>query len=99
MLFLPVALMGLLLLPNEYESWGGSGVDCDGPFLLVFAVPAAIAYALLGLLFTGRAVMLRDWTSGLAVLVCALLVAGLWTNIRKAQAELEDPGYRQVCGA
>lgn len=97
-LFLPVAFMGLILLPNEYRSWGGSGVDCDGPFLLVFAIPAAIVYAFLGLVFTGRMLMLRSWIAGVALVCCGLLVAGLWGNIRQAHAELEDPGHRQVCG-
>jgi hypothetical protein len=96
-LFLPVAFLGLVLLPNEYRSWGGSGVDCDGPFLRVFAIPAAIVYALLGSIFIARALMLRSWAAGVAVVFCGLLVAGLCNNIRKAQAELEDPDHRQVC--
>lgn len=97
-LFLPVALLGLMLRANEHRAWGGSGVDCDGPLLLVFAIPAAIAYAFLALVFTRRAVALRSWASGAAVVLCGLLVAGLGSNIRAAQAELEDPGHRQVCG-
>jgi hypothetical protein len=96
-LFLPVAFLGLLLLPNEYRSWGGSGVDCDGPFLLTFAVPAAIVYALLGLVFMRRALVLRSWVSAVAVVFCALLVAGLWGNIREARVELADPDHRLVC--
>jgi hypothetical protein len=96
-LFLPLAFLGLISQANEYGSWGAGGVDCDGPLLLMFAVPAAIAYALLALVFTRRAVMLRSWVSALAVVCCALLVAGLGSNIRSAQAELEDPGYREVC--
>ena len=97
-LFLPVALLGLMLQANEYRAWGGSGVDCDGPFLLVFAIPAAIVYAVLALVFTRRAVMLRSWGSGVAVILCGVLAAGLWSNVRAARAELEDPGHRQVCG-
>lgn len=96
-LFLPVAFGGLLLLPNEYESWGGSGVDCDGPFLLVFAVPAAVVYALLTLVFGVRSVRRRDWVPGLGALLSVLLVAGLWGNLREARAELADPDHRLVC--
>jgi hypothetical protein len=96
-LFLPVAVLGLTLLPNEYESWGGSGVDCDGPYLLVFAGPAAVVYALLTLVFGVRAVRRRDWAPGLGALLSALLVAGLWGNIREARAELADPDHRLVC--
>lgn len=97
MLFLPVAFLGLALLPNEYESWGGSGVDCDGPFLLVFAVPAAVVYALLTLVFGIRTVRRRDWVPGLGALFCVLLAVGLWGNIREARAELADPDHRLVC--
>lgn len=97
-LFLPVALFGLLLPVNEYRGWGGSGVDCDGPtVVLMFAVPAAIVYAFLGLLFTARGLVLRSRTSGFAVMLCALLLAGLWPSIRAAQAEFDDHDYRQTC--
>lgn len=98
-LFLPVAFLGLMVPVNEYRGWGGSGVDCDGPtVVLMFAVPAAIAYVFLGLLFTGRAWVLRNAASGIAMILCALLLAGLWPRIREAQAALEDRDYLQTCG-
>lgn len=94
---LPLAVMGLALQANEYRSWGGSGVDCNGPFLLVFAVPAAIVYAFLALVFLGRVLVLRSWTAALAAAFSVLLVAGLWENIRQARAELSDPDHQLVC--
>jgi len=96
-LFLPVAFLGLVTHANEYKSWGGGGVDCDGPFLLVLAEPAAIVYAILAVIFIRRALVRRSWMSGVAVVFCAALVAGLLGNIREARAELKDPGYREVC--
>jgi hypothetical protein len=98
-LFLPVAMLGLVILPNEYERWGGGGVDCDGPMLLVFAIPAAVACSLLALVFIRRAVRRRSWVPALAALVCAVLVPPLVANIHAARAEQTDPDYQQVCEA
>jgi hypothetical protein len=41
--------------------------------------------------------VLRSVPAGMAVVACAMLVSMLWDNVRAAQAELEDPGHRQVC--
>lgn len=97
-LFLPAALFGLIIPANEYESWGGSGVDCDGPAAILFlAFPAAVAYALVAIALARRAIRLRGWIPGVAALFCVLLVALLARNIRAANAESADPVNQEVC--
>jgi hypothetical protein len=96
---LPLAVLGLVSRANEYESWGGSGVDCDGPFLLVFAWPAAVVYAVGALVFVRRSIRRFRWGSAVAALACVLLAAGLAANIRAAYRELNGPDHRLVCEA
>jgi hypothetical protein len=97
-LFFPLALFGLIISPNEYESWGGSGVDCDSPAAILFlAFPAAVAYALVAIVFIRRAIRRRGWVPGVAALVCVALVALLARNIRAANAEGADPVNQEVC--
>lgn len=98
-LFFPPALFGLIIPPNEYESWGGSGVDCDSPAAILFlALPAAVAYALVAIVFIRRAIRRRGWVPGAAALFCVLLVALLARNIRAANAEAAGPAHQEVCG-
>ncbi|HEX6038098.1 hypothetical protein [Longimicrobium sp.] len=96
-LFIPAAFLGMVMQANEYRGWGGGGVDCDGPALLAFAVPALVVYGLLALVFARSAVRRRAWVPGLAALVCAALLAPLWSNVREARAEERDPAYLEVC--
>ncbi len=97
-LSLPVALLGMLLPANEYASWGGSGVDCDGPAAVVIAAfTAIIVYGLAGLVFIRRTVRGRRWGAGLAAVACIALVAGLGNNWRNANREADTEHYRQVC--
>lgn len=94
---LPLAFLGLVSRANEYRSWGGGGVDCDGPSLLVFAWPAAVVYALGALVFIRRCIRRFRVGPALAAVLCLLLVAGLAANIRAAHRELNDPDHRLVC--
>lgn len=94
---LPLAFLGLVSHANEYRSWGGSGVDCDGPALLMFAWPAAVVYTFGALVFIRRAIRRFRVGPALAAVLCVLLVVGLAANIRAAHRELNDPGYRLVC--
>lgn len=97
-LFLPLAFVGLVALPNEYESWGGGGVDCDGPAAIMLAAwPTAIVYGLAGLVFILRAFRRRSWGAGVGALLCVLLVFGLTNNIRAAAREAAEPSYREIC--
>ena len=94
---LPFAFIALVSHANEYASWGGGGVDCDGPYLLVYAWPAAVVYALGAIVFIRRAIRRFRWGAAVAALLCVLLVAGLAAQIRAASRELNDPDHRLVC--
>jgi hypothetical protein len=97
-LCLPLAFVGLFAAPNEYASWGGSGVDCDGPAGIVLAAwPSLIVYGLAALVLGLRASRRRSWAAGAGALLCLLLVAGLVRNIRAANREATAPGYRETC--
>lgn len=98
-LFLPAALLGIALPANEYESWGGSGVDCDSPAAIVgLALVAGTAYALVAIVFIRRAIRRRGWVPGVAALFCVALLALLARNVRAANAEAADPNHQEVCG-
>lgn len=94
---LPLAAVGLLLLPNEYESWGGSGVDCDGPFLLVFALPALAIYLVCSFALLRRTVLAKSWMAAIAALFCLALVVALGANGFSAIKELQRPDHRASC--
>jgi hypothetical protein len=97
-LFLPLAFMGVVALPNERTSWGGGGVDCDGPAAIVMAAwPSAIVYGVAALVFTRRALRRRSWGGGVGALLCLLLVAALARNIVAANREAATPSYREIC--
>jgi hypothetical protein len=98
LLGLPLAFLGLVVPANKYESWGGSGVDCDGPALLMFAIPAAVVYALGALVFIRRAVR-RRWTGDVLMAVaCIALVVALVNNIGNARREQGESSYQETCG-
>jgi|JI6StandDraft_1071083.scaffolds.fasta_scaffold367466_2 hypothetical protein len=97
LLGLPLAALGLLLLPNEYESWGGAGVDCDGPSLLLFSVPAVALYLICAIAFIRRGLLNRAWPSFAAAIVCVLLVGLLGANSIAAVKELQRPDHRASC--
>lgn len=98
-LFLPAAFFGIVLPANEYERWGGSGVDCDGAAAILFlALPAAAAYAVVAAVLARRAIRRRGWVPGAAALLCVVLVALLVRNIRVANAQAADPAHQEVCG-
>ena len=94
---LPLAAFGLLLPPNEYESWGGSGVDCDGPFLLAFALPALAIYLVCSIALSRRTVLARSWPAAIAALFCLALVLALGANGLSAINELRRPDHRASC--
>jgi hypothetical protein len=98
-LFVPAAFFGIVVPPNEYESWGGSGVDCDSPAVILgLGAPAAAAYVLIALVLARRALHRRAWVPGVGALACVLLVALLARNLRAATAETADPIHQEVCG-
>jgi hypothetical protein len=97
-LFLPLAFLGVVVPANEYASWGGGGVDCDGPAGIWFsAVPAMIVYGLAALVFIHRAFRRRSWGAGMGALACLLLVLALANNLGNAYREAAQPYYSELC--
>lgn len=96
-LFLPVAFFGIVALPNEYRAWGGHGVDCDGPFLLAAAIPAAGVYGVGAVLLLRQAWARSSTIAGVLAAMCVLLVGLLCANIFGAYQELNDPNHKLVC--
>jgi hypothetical protein len=72
---LPIAVLGLMPA-NEYKAWGGGGIDCDGPGLVVFFGVAALVIYGAGAVLNGRhfGKPLRLLVAGACVLVCLALI-------------------------
>lgn len=98
--FAPFALLGMISSPNEYQSMGSGGIDCDGPLqVLFFAIPALIVY-LPGLAsFMAKARRNRRMTNVIATAVCFVVCAGLVINITLACRYYFDAEHREVCAA
>ena len=94
---LPLAALGLLLLPNKYESWGGSGIDCDGPILLVFSLPALAIYLACAIALARRALLAKNLSAAVAALVCLTLIVALGENSFLAVKELRRPDHLASC--
>ncbi|MBB6467533.1 hypothetical protein HNQ96_003414 [Aminobacter lissarensis] len=81
---LPIAVLGLMPA-NEYKAWGGGGIDCDGPGLVLF-------FGLLGLAIYGAGAVLngrhfgkpfRLLVAGICVLVCLALIPNFADALRE----------------
>ena len=79
---LPLALLGALSSPNEYEGMGIDALDCDGPLrVYLFAFPALVIYG------SGLVASLRypGWRHRLAALLCLIVCLGLVYNLHRAR--------------
>ena len=100
-LFLPVALFGLMLSVNEYEDQGISGaVDCNGPLgVMVVIVPSLVVYAAGAVYY---AVLLKGLRQSLlaAVLMvlCTVMAFAAGRKAWAAYSEKMRPGHRETCG-
>ncbi|PPK44459.1 hypothetical protein B0G57_10839 [Trinickia symbiotica] len=98
--FAPLALLGMLSFPNEYEAMGSGGIDCDGPIqVLMCSIPALIIY-LVGLAcFIGKAWRYRQATNVVAATVCVVVCAALMINVALACRYYFNSEYQSVCEA
>lgn len=98
-LFIPISLCGILLTPNKYEAWGSNGLDCNGPFLLIFAIPSFCIYLTGFFIFAQKA--FRDFSirKGIIAMACLAIAIMLIPNILGAYREKNDPDYQSVCGS
>jgi hypothetical protein len=100
-LFLPIALFGLLASVNEYRDQGISGaVDCNGPLtVMLFIAPSLVVYAAgaayYGLLLKGGRQSLL--TAALMTL-CVVMTLASGGKSWAAYSEKRRPGHRESCG-
>lgn len=100
-IFLPVALFGLMASVNEYRDQGISGgVDCDGPYtVLLFVVPSLLVYAAGAIYY---AVLLKGARPGLSAAVllvlCTVVVFAAGRKAWAAYREKIRPEHQETCG-
>ena len=94
LLALPFALLGAILLPNEYKSWGLDATDCDGPLgVYLFAVPTLLIY---GAGFAAN-IRRRRRRANLAVAILCLLVC-VPSALNLVRAVQEERTQSAECG-
>ena len=95
-LALPLAVLGMLVPPNEYRAMGGGGIDCDGPLqVLLFAGPAFAIYGVAALCNGIAPRRPRNLViAGLALLLCL----GLGINLARAWQESRINAGEAICG-
>lgn len=100
-IFLPVALFGLVASVNEYRDQGLGGVaDCDGPLTaMLFVAPSLAVYAAgavyYGLLLRGAR---RSLTAALLLALCVLMTLTAGAKAWAAYGEKNSPEHREACG-
>lgn len=99
-IFLPVALFGLMASINEYRDQGIEGaVDCNGPLtVMLFVTPSLVVYAA-GVLY--YAALLRGARRSLPaafMVLCAVMVVAAGTKAWAAYSEKSRPEHQERCG-
>lgn len=99
--FIPIALLGLLLLVNEYKATGlpDGAVDCDGPVgAMMFVMPSIFVYSL-GLFFYSICFAFKkNFLYLIIILFCLLMLLSLIYKGKEAIKETKLPIYVEVCG-
>lgn len=95
-LALPLALFGLTPA-NEYESWGGAGVDCDGPGTVLFFAPLGLLIYGAGALLNGRHYRqpFKLVVAMICLGICLTLSANIYSAIREQRINEQ---HRETCG-
>ena len=100
-IFLPVALLGLMLSVNEYRDQGiVGGVDCNGPSaVMLFNAPALVLYAAGAIYY---AVLLKGvrqtLTASLLLVLCTSMAFAAGKKAWAAYGEQSRPEHRETCG-
>lgn len=97
LIFLPIALFGLLMPINEYEFEGLSGVaDCDGPLgTMLFIGPSLAVYAAGAIYY---AVVLNGRRRVVLSVLCAVMLVAVAGKAFAAYREKSSPKHRSHCG-
>jgi heme/copper-type cytochrome/quinol oxidase subunit 2 len=100
-IFLPVALLGLMASVNEYRDQGvSSAVDCNGPLtVMLFIVPSLVVYAAGAVYY---AVLLkgvrRSLSAAVLLVLCAVMVYATGGKARAAYSEMNRSEHQETCG-
>jgi hypothetical protein len=95
--FLPIALLGVLLPINEYEVEGLTSLaDCDGPLgTMIFIGPSLAVYAAGAIYY---AVVLKGRRRVVLAVLCAVMMVAAGGKAWAAYREKTSPGHRSHCG-
>lgn len=100
-IFLPIALFGLMASVNEYRDQGISGaVDCNGPLtVMLFIVPSLVVYAAGAVYY---AVLLmgvrRSLSAAVLMVLCTVMVFASGRKAWAAYREIIRPEHQETCG-
>ncbi|MDQ1522633.1 MAG: hypothetical protein QOE47_557 [Pyrinomonadaceae bacterium] len=100
-IFLPIALLGLMASVNEYRDQGiGGAVDCNGPMtVMIFILPSLVVYAAGAIYY---AVLLKgarqSALASVLLVLCALMVFASGRKAWAAYSEKSRPEHRETCG-
>lgn len=94
--FLPIALVGLMLPVNNYAAQGMTSLaECDGPLsVLLFVGPALVVYAGGAIYY---AVFLKGPRRDLLVVLCAVMMIAAGWKAWAAYQETTRPVHQRVC--
>lgn len=96
----PLAVTALITTPNEYTAMGQSGVDCDGPIgVLIFALPALVAYALGFGIFARSAFPKSVALRSLIAVSCLIICGALGVQTALSIYELQTDAHQETCGS
>jgi hypothetical protein len=99
--FLPIALFGLLASVNEYRDQGiGGAVDCNGPLtVMLFTAPSLVVYAA-GAVYYGVLVKgaRRSLLPAALMVFCVVMSCAAGGKAWAAYSEKNRPEHRETCG-
>jgi uncharacterized BrkB/YihY/UPF0761 family membrane protein len=101
-IFLPIALLGLIVPIDDYRAQGIIGpVDCDGPLaVMLLVVPSLAVYAAGAVYYAvhpkGRR---RSVSATVMAVVCAVMMVASGGKTWAAYREMIGPEHQRACGA
>jgi hypothetical protein len=96
-IFLPIALMGLILPINDYEIEGLSSLaDCDGPLAVMLLIGPSLVVYVAGAIY--YALVLKGRRRVVLATLCALMIVAVCGKAWAAYRETTRPVYRSHCG-
>jgi hypothetical protein len=96
-IFLPIALLGMLLPINDYEAQGMSSLaDCDGPLAIMLIIGPSLAVYAAGAIY--YSVVLKGRRRFVLAALCAVMMVAAGGKAWAAYRETTRPVHRSHCG-